>query len=401
MQGLSEWSNLDGVPEWVLGAGVFLFGLAVGSFLNVVIHRLPRGVSVVAPGSQCPRCGTRIKPQHNVPLVSFVLLRGKCASCGASISPVYPIVEAATAILFLLIFLKTGFGWTLLLNFAFAAAIGALAVIDAKHRILPDAITYPGLVLAVGLRALIPDPNWKPLMVVRYEALVSELTPTWQAIAGAVGIALSCALLLLIEWLDYRILGKRIEQAEAALAAAPDHLAEQPRAESETREAAGHLRAAAGESNGAPAATTETEVDFSHLEKRGFLEWAVIALALGLAGLFLIVALIEEPIAALGFESVLHSLAGAIVGGWFLWLSRLVYYAFRKLEGVGFGDIKMMLMIGAFLGWQGAFMTILIGSVLGSVYGVTVMLLTRERNPKMAFGLYLGISALITFFIQV
>jgi leader peptidase (prepilin peptidase)/N-methyltransferase len=130
---------------------VALFGLIFGSFLNVVIHRLPRDMSLTRPPSSCPRCGARIKPYDNIPVLSYLLLRGKCRSCGRRISPEYPAVEALTAAGFVLVHLFVGpaFGLDFIAGAVFTCALVALGFIDVHHQILPDAITLPGLVLAL------------------------------------------------------------------------------------------------------------------------------------------------------------------------------------------------------------------------------------------------------------
>lgn len=131
---------------------VALAGLVVGSFLNVVIHRLPRGLSLIRPPSSCPACGARIKPYDNIPLLSYLLLRGRCRRCRARIPLTYPLVEALTAAAFVLVFLRSGcaVGLELIAGCAFSSALIALGFIDYAHQILPDAITLPGLVLALA-----------------------------------------------------------------------------------------------------------------------------------------------------------------------------------------------------------------------------------------------------------
>jgi leader peptidase (prepilin peptidase)/N-methyltransferase len=130
---------------------IAVFGLVWGSFLNVVIYRVPRGLSLVRPPSTCPGCGARIKPYDNVPVLSYLLLRGRCRRCGRRISPVYPAVEALTALAFVLVYFRSG--RTLDLPFfagaLFASALIALGFIDYFHQVLPDEITMPGLVLAL------------------------------------------------------------------------------------------------------------------------------------------------------------------------------------------------------------------------------------------------------------
>jgi leader peptidase (prepilin peptidase)/N-methyltransferase len=128
-----------------------VFGAVLGSFLNVVIHRVPLGESVVSPGSHCPSCNTAIGPLENVPLLSWLVLRGRCRHCGAPISPRYPAVEAVTAITFAAIVAVRGFDEGLLLELPFAACLIALAGIDLDHRLLPNKIVYP--MAAYGLVA--------------------------------------------------------------------------------------------------------------------------------------------------------------------------------------------------------------------------------------------------------
>ena len=128
-----------------------VLGLAVGSFLNVVIHRVPRGESVVSPPSACPGCGEAIRPRDNVPVVSWLLLRGKCRSCGQPISPRYPVVELTCAGLFAVMALRFGLD-PVLPAYLYLAAVGlALAVIDLDCRRLPNVLTLPSYPVAVLL----------------------------------------------------------------------------------------------------------------------------------------------------------------------------------------------------------------------------------------------------------
>jgi leader peptidase (prepilin peptidase)/N-methyltransferase len=125
----------------VIAAG--LFGALIGSFLNVVAHRVPLGESLVSPGSRCPECGEPVKPYDNVPVVSWLLLRGRCRNCGAPISPRYPLVELATALVFAAVVAVRGFDDDLVLELPFVAALIALAAIDFDHKLLPNKIVYP------------------------------------------------------------------------------------------------------------------------------------------------------------------------------------------------------------------------------------------------------------------
>lgn len=137
-----------------------LFGLMVGSFFNVVIYRMPRGESVVWPPSRCTNCGYRIKPFQNVPVVSWVLLRGKCGNCGTGISWQYPLVEAITGLLTVLCaayFIGPGAGHPLDFKLGFTFLVMAavpIFVIDFRHFLIPDVLTYPGMLLGLGLSFL-------------------------------------------------------------------------------------------------------------------------------------------------------------------------------------------------------------------------------------------------------
>lgn len=128
-----------------------LFGLLIGSFLNVVIHRVPRGESVVSPPSACPSCKTAIRPRDNTPVAGWLLLKGKCRDCQAPISPRYPLVEAATAALFVVMALRFGLD-PVLPAYLYLAAVGlALALIDLDCKRLPDALTLPSYPVAAAL----------------------------------------------------------------------------------------------------------------------------------------------------------------------------------------------------------------------------------------------------------
>ena len=137
---------------------VAVTGLAVGSFLNVVIWRVPRGESVVRPPSACPGCGAQIRSRDNVPVLSWLLLRGRCRQCGTSIAVRYPLVELLTAALFVVVTLRFGFD-PVLPAYLYLVAVGvALAAIDLDHRRLPDALTlpsYPVVAVLLGLGALL------------------------------------------------------------------------------------------------------------------------------------------------------------------------------------------------------------------------------------------------------
>ncbi len=227
-------------------------GLAIGSFLNVCIHRLPADQSIVRPGSRCPACGRSLRWFENVPILSFVFLGGRCRTCRARISLVYPGVELLTALVFVLQYAYVGWQPLLAVRLVFSSAMIVLLFIDLRHRILPNVITLPGI--GVGLGA----------------------------------------------------------------------------------------------------------------------------------------ALVFEP----GLRS---ALAGVIVGGGGLFIVREAYYRLRRQEGLGMGDVKMLAMVGAFLGWQQTLVTLLLASLMGSVLGIAMLGLgLGDRHYALPLGSFLAVAAVAT-----
>src|SRR5215813_3374251 len=273
--------------DFLIGFACFVFGLLIGSFLNVVIYRVPLEKSVVFPNSFCPNCNNPVKPYDNIPVLSYLILAGKCRFCKVSISPIYPMVELLVGILYLLCFLKVRsqfslldnerlFYLTLFADIVFVSLIAPLVFIDMKHQILPDVITKPAVIVLLILRVLAPDP---------------VITATTRAMFN------------LVNWSD----------------------------------------------------------------------WAVALLA---------------------------AVIGALVGGGSLWLVREAYFRLRKQEGMGLGDVKMMLFVGAFLGWQLTLLTIFLASLIGSIIGVILMLVRgRDMQMKIPFGVFLGPAAILSLFI--
>jgi leader peptidase (prepilin peptidase)/N-methyltransferase len=259
-----------------------VLGAMIGSFLNVVIHRLPREQSIVFPNSTCPKCHASIKAYDNIPILSFLILRGQCRACGAPISPRYPAVEALTALLFVAVTWHDG--WSLALGFdlAFAAAILALIFIDAEHMILPNAITYPGIVFALITRAVVPY-LFGPAHFDDLPQLITLLPSTYPP-------------------------------------------------------------------------------------------WAV---------------------------SLIGAAVGALAGGGSLWLMGFLWEKLRGVEAMGLGDVKMMLMVGAYLGWRLTILTILLAALSGSLAGISMMLKRGSRDLQMMlpFGIFLGIGSIVSLLI--
>jgi leader peptidase (prepilin peptidase)/N-methyltransferase len=179
----------------LLGGYAFAIGAIVGSFLNVVIHRYPREESIVFPPSRCPHCGTAIKPWDNIPILSYLILLGRCRSCRAPISPRYPLVELANALFYLAVFLRTG---ATIEGFLLAAIISmtiALIFIDADIQILPDVIDIPGIAIGIALGAMHAGESFT----------VMQLSPTLTD--SLIGAAFGAAILLVVG-LTYKLIRK-------------------------------------------------------------------------------------------------------------------------------------------------------------------------------------------------
>ncbi|HEY2923414.1 MAG TPA: prepilin peptidase, partial [Candidatus Eisenbacteria bacterium] len=143
-------------PRIFLGAAAFVIGLILGSFLNVVIARLPRGQSIVSPPSRCPRCKERIRPWDNIPVLSYILLRGRCRHCRRSISWRYPVVELTSGILLLLLVHRVDNPLLLVPQAAFVLALLAIAWIDLDTKTIPDVVTIPGVGLGLAASLFAP-----------------------------------------------------------------------------------------------------------------------------------------------------------------------------------------------------------------------------------------------------
>lgn len=161
-------------------------GLIIGSFLNVCIYRIPRGMSIVHPPSRCTACGRRLQWRDNVPVLGYFLIRGRCRQCGARVSPMYPLIEAITPAVFLLQYWQLGSQPLLIPRLIFACAMIVLCVIDLEQRILPNVITLPGIVVGF-LFSLVLPPGW---------------------VSALIGLALGGGVLFAIAEAYYRIRGE-------------------------------------------------------------------------------------------------------------------------------------------------------------------------------------------------
>jgi len=254
-----------------LAAG--FIGLIAGSFLNVCISRLPEDYSVVAPRSQCPRCGSLIAWYDNIPLFSFIFLGGRCRICKAPISLRYPLVELLTAALFFFIQWRLGFGWAAVKWSIFAAILIELIFSDAETRILPDEFTRWGAALGIVFAPIVP--------------------------------------------LHY-----------------------------------------------------------------GLLSWLTISV---------------YPDASAALASFVNAAGAAVILSGSLWLMGALYARVRGREGLGFGDVKMVAFMGAFLGLETTLLALMFGSLLGSVMGLAWIKLRGENTAtyELPFGSFLGAGALI------
>src|SRR6202046_359929 len=270
------WQIREVPPELFIAIFVFLFGLIIGSFLNVCILRIPGGKSIVLPASACPKCAAPIHPYDNIPVISYLILGGKCRACKTRISPMYPLVELLTGLLFLACYLVFGLTIDALKWAVFSAIMIVLVFTDLRDRVLPDVVNYTGLALGLALSFFT-----KP----------TDGTALWLA----------------------------------------NHLFDFP-----------------------------------------------------------------PPAPVLSFADAIF---GAALGSSLLWIVSEAYFRLRGREGMGLGDVKMMMMAGAFLGTKRTLLTILAGSLLGSILGVAVILARRkEADYELPFGTFLGMAALLVVF---
>jgi leader peptidase (prepilin peptidase)/N-methyltransferase len=250
-----------------------VLGLVIGSFLNVCIARLPLEKSIVFPGSHCPNCKKAIAFYDNIPVLSYVLLGAKCRSCKKGISARYPLVEAASALISVLLYLKFGLSLAWGIYLIFCSALVVLALIDMDHRILPDSITLNGIWVGILASVVLAQPS----------PFVDRV----------------------LRWVGWNVTDARV-------------------------------------------------------------------------------------------TAVIGSLLGIIAGGGLLWLVGELFYRIRGVEGMGFGDVKMMAMVGAFLGAPLTLFTIMVGSLLGSFIGIAwIRIAGKNREFELPFGTFLSIAGIV------
>jgi leader peptidase (prepilin peptidase)/N-methyltransferase len=168
----------------------FLFGLAFGSFVNVCIHRIPLKRSIITPPSSCPECGENIKFYDNIPIISYIILFGRCRYCGHSISWRYPVVETMTGLFSLGLFIKYGLNYQYILLFLFLAALVTISFIDIQHKIIPDVISLPGIVVGWTASFVLPYPSWMDSLIgiIAGGGILFLVSTTYERLTGRAGM---------------------------------------------------------------------------------------------------------------------------------------------------------------------------------------------------------------------
>jgi prepilin signal peptidase PulO-like enzyme (type II secretory pathway) len=388
-------TGLD-LPLSFYAASAFVLGLIFGSFLNVVIYRVPRGESIVYPGSHCGACGAPVKAFDNIPLLSFALLGGRCRSCRARISFSYPMVELCAGLIFVAIVFKTGPSWEAPLDFAFACVMISLVFIDARHRLLPNVITYPAFLFALigaATRAAAGERLSTAFDIsILFPGFQSEFAPWRAALFGGALFAIAAPAFWLLDKLDPILFGKYFDREE---------IDDNPR-ERSPGGAAQDARAAHGNDRLTDASRRDgRSQEFSEAERRHNRAIRVImiigiiaAVAWALAVVFL--SSEYQPVFEDAYGGLMRASAGALIGGGLIWCIRALYFFIRGFEGMGLGDIKMMSIVGAFLGLGGAIGALLLGSIAGVIAGLILIYHGgRDFKTPLPFGACLGGASLI------
>lgn len=338
--------------EWYLTAIVFVFGAVVGSFLNVCIHRMPRGRSIVHPPSHCPRCKQAIRWVDNIPLVSYARLRGRCRHCGERISPRYVLVEMLTAALFMAVWWKWT-GWFVPIYWLFIAGLIVATFIDFEHYIIPDEITLGGCVAGLVLATVYP-----PLL---------EQRSWYQGLAwSSVGLVAGGAILYVIVEVGKWIFGKRKIPLDDS---------------TDVRIAEGKLWV--GEE--------ATRWDELFMRPTDRVEFHAEQLELQGQQLTDVAVKISETRVEIGEQS--HELAAVTP------LRARTKLLIVPQEAMGLGDVKLMAAVGAFLGWKAVLFVLMLSSMLGSLVGlILIALRLRELRGRIPYGPYIAAAAVVWLF---
>ena len=175
------------MTHWIIGFMVFILGLIFGSFLTVCVDRIPKGQSVVSPRSRCSACGTQIRWYHNIPVFSFLWLKGRCGSCQAQIPLRYPLIEILNGLGYLLIAWRFGFSWQTVIFAGLFSVFLVVTVIDWDHQIIPDVITLPGIIIGLLCAGFLLPTGW---------------------VDSLIGILVGGGVLLVLAWLSPFLFGK-------------------------------------------------------------------------------------------------------------------------------------------------------------------------------------------------
>src|SRR5215510_7338950 len=374
------------LPFSFYAASAFVLGLIFGSFLNVVIYRVPRGESIVFPGSHCGACGAPIKAFDNIPLLSFAMLGGRCRSCRARISFSYPMVELCAGLMFVAIIFKTGPSWEALFDFAFACVMISLVFIDARHQLLPNVITYPAFLFAlIGGAA---------------RAASGERLSTAFDISilfGGALFAIAAPAFWLLDKLDPILFGKYFDWEEI-----DDNPRERgPGAAAQDAPAAhgkDRLTDASRQDGLPPHEFSEAERRHNRVIRATMIIGVIAAVAWAMAVVFL--SSNYQPGFEDAYSGLIRASVGALISGGLIWCIRALYFFIRGFEGMGLGDIKMMSIVGAFLGLGGAIGALLLGSIAGVIAGLILIYRGgREFKTPLPFGACLGGASWIVMII--
>ncbi len=330
----------------------FIFGAVVGSFLNVCVHRLPRDQSIVRPPSHCPKCKQPIRWFDNIPIVSYLVLRGRCRSCGVRISPRYATVELITGLFFLAVWLKFT-GWFVPVYWLFIAGLMVATFIDFEHYIIPDEITLggcvAGLVLAAVFPPLVGQTIWYKGWLWSFVGLLVGGLSVWAIVEvgkflfGRRKVPLDPGTAITIADKQLTVLDEVVKWDELFM-----------RDSDRIRFRAATLQFA--------------DKTYADVEVR-----------------------VSETKLYVGEEEVDLGQAGAIQATTDLLIV--------PQEAMGFGDVKLMAAIGAFLGWKPALFTLMVSSLLGSVVGLALIVLRlREMRGRIPYGPYIAAAAVIWVF---
>src|SRR6202046_2701232 len=202
------WQIREVPPELFIAIFVFLFGLIIGSFLNVCILRIPGGKSIVMPASACPKCAAPIRPYDNIPVLSYLFLRGKCRNCKTPISPMYPLVELITGILFLACYVAFGLSVETLKWAVFSAIMVVLVFTDLRERLLPDVVNFTGFALGLAISFFIKPTDGTALWIANHIFDFPPPAPVLSFADAIFGAAFGSSLLWLVSAGYFRLRGR-------------------------------------------------------------------------------------------------------------------------------------------------------------------------------------------------